>query len=200
MTDKTLVIKKEQLKKNLPDIKSGDLVRVHQKIKEKNKERIQIFEGRVIARKHGKGINSTITVRRVMNNVGVEKIFPIHSPVIEKIEVVSRGKVRRAKLYYLRAVSPKKARLKKIELKEAIGTEPEPDVKKEEIIEQTAEQAPEKQESQAKNQEKSTEKNPEETQVEEEEKETEKKQDTDKTKNKSTEETQKETRKEKNEK
>lgn len=131
MINKTSIIKKEQLKNDLPDIKSGDLIRVHQKIKEKNKERIQIFEGRVIARKHGKGINSTITVRRVMNNVGVEKIFPIHSPTIEKFEVVSRGKVRRAKLYYLRAVSPKKARLKKIEFKEAIGTEPEPEITEE---------------------------------------------------------------------
>jgi len=120
MSDKTSLIQ-EQLKQNLPEIKPGDLVRVHQKIKEKNKERIQIFEGRVIARKHGKGINATITVRKVISNVGVEKIFPIHSPNIEKIEIAQKSKVKRAKLYYLRDVSPKKARLKKIEFKEAVA-------------------------------------------------------------------------------
>jgi large subunit ribosomal protein L19 len=126
MSDKTSLIQ-EQLKQNLPEIKPGDLVRVHQKIKEKNKERIQIFEGRVIARKHGKGINATITVRKVISNVGVEKIFPIHSPNIEKIEIAQKSKVKRAKLYYLRDVSPKKARLKKIEFKEAVAVEPEPE-------------------------------------------------------------------------
>ncbi|MDP2820933.1 MAG: 50S ribosomal protein L19 [bacterium] len=134
MSKETSLIQ-EQLKQNLPDIKPGDLVRVHQKIKEKNKERIQVFEGRVIARKHGKGINATITVRKVISNVGVEKIFPIHSPNIEKIEIAQKSKVRRAKLYYLRDVSPKKARLKKIEFKEAVAVEEEPEetVKKEEV-------------------------------------------------------------------
>jgi large subunit ribosomal protein L19 len=136
MDEKIQTITKDYLKKIPVDIKPGDLVRVHQKIKEGDKERIQIFEGRVIARKHGKGINATITVRRIVNNIGVEKIFPIHSPVIEKIEVVQRGKVRRAKLYYLREVSPKKARLKKIEMKEAIVMEEpaEEEVEKEEKI------------------------------------------------------------------
>lgn len=120
MDQQILEITKDQLKKDLPEVKPGDLIRVHQKIKEGDKERIQVFEGRVIARKHGKGINATITVRRVIDNIGVEKIFPLHSPLIEKIEILQRGKTRRAKLYYLRDVSPKKARLKKIEMKEAV--------------------------------------------------------------------------------
>jgi len=102
-----------QLKKDLPDIKPGDTVRVYQKIKEKDKERLQTFEGMVIARKHGKGISATITVRKVISAIGVEKIFPIHSPAIEKIEVLKRGKVRRAKLYYLRTAKGKKAKLKR---------------------------------------------------------------------------------------
>ena len=109
-------ITQPQLKKDLPDIRPGDTVRVHQKIKEKDKERIQVFEGEVLARKHGKGITSTITVRKVISGVGVERIFPIHSPNIEKIEVVKRGKARRAKLYYLRRAKGKKARLKKVEV------------------------------------------------------------------------------------
>src|SRR5271154_6516597 len=87
--------------KNMPDIRPGDIVKVHQKIKEGDKERIQIFEGVVIARKHGKGISSTITVRKVVDSVGVERIFPVHSPSLAKIEVVKSSKVRRSKLYYL---------------------------------------------------------------------------------------------------
>ena len=79
----------------------GDTVRVHVHIKEGNRERIQVFEGTVIAKKHG-GIEETITVRRISYGVGVEKVFPIHAPTIEKIETVRKGKVRRAKLYYLR--------------------------------------------------------------------------------------------------
>ena len=113
MPTKTETITKTQLKKDLPDIRPGDTVKVYQKIKEKDKERLQAFEGVVIARKHGKGISATITVRSVISGVGVEKIFPIHSPVIEKIEVLKRGKVRRAKLYYLRTAKGKKARLKR---------------------------------------------------------------------------------------
>src|SRR4030043_1228566 len=93
---------KTQLKGDLPDLKPGDTVKVYQKIKEKDKERIQVFEGQILAKKHGKGINSMITVRRVVSGYGVERIFPIHSPSIEKIEIEKRGKVRRAKLYYLR--------------------------------------------------------------------------------------------------
>ncbi|MDD6316943.1 MAG: 50S ribosomal protein L19 [Clostridia bacterium] len=90
-----------QLKENAGNFNVGDTIRVHAKIKEGTRERIQVFEGTVIAKKHG-GIQETVTVRRVSYGVGVEKTFPIHSPNIEKIEVVRSGKVRRAKLYYLR--------------------------------------------------------------------------------------------------
>ena len=122
MTKAVETFLKPYLKEDLPDIRPGDTVRVYQKIKEvakKNKtskkevekERIQSFEGIVLARKHGKGISSTITVRKIIDGVGVERIFPLHSPSIERIEIVSRGKVRRAKLYYLRKKVGKKAKL-----------------------------------------------------------------------------------------
>ncbi len=133
---------KIQLKKDLPDIRPGDNVRVYQKIKEKDKEKIQAFEGLVIARKHGKGVSATITVRKVISGIGVEKIFPIHSPLIEKIEILKRGKVRRAKLYYLRKAKGKKAKLKRKEFVEAVvGEEPSSSAeasedKKEEIVEE----------------------------------------------------------------
>lgn len=91
----------EQLKKEIPTIRIGDTIRVHNKIKEGARERIQLFEGTVIA-KHGGGISETFTVRRVAYGCGVEKTFPIHSPNVEKVEVIRQGKVRRAKLYYLR--------------------------------------------------------------------------------------------------
>jgi len=120
------------LRKDLPDIRPGDTIRVHQKIKEGDpsissgqaKERIQIFEGLVLARKHGKGVNATLTVRRVIEDVGVERIFPLHSPMIENIEVVKRAKVRRAKLYYLREAKGKKAKLKAKEMGVAVAEEP----------------------------------------------------------------------------
>ncbi len=120
---KTKSLKENQLKKELPDIKPGDVVRVHQKIKEKGKnkeekERIQIFEGLVLAKKNGKGVSGTITVRKAISGVGVERIFPVHSPSIDKIEVVKRNKVRRAKLYYLRDRKGKKTRLKQKDLPE----------------------------------------------------------------------------------
>ena len=94
-------IEHEQLKSKVPDIKVGDTVRVHQRIKEGNRERIQVFEGIVIKKQNG-GLNETFTVRRISYGVGVEKTFLMHSPLIEKIEVTRVGKVRRAKLYYLR--------------------------------------------------------------------------------------------------
>ncbi len=94
-------IEQEYLKKDIPDFNVGDTVRVHVRIKEGEKERIQIFEGTVIARKHS-SINETFTVRKVSYGVGVERVFPLHSPLIKKIEIKRRGKVRRAKLYYLR--------------------------------------------------------------------------------------------------
>ena len=91
----------EQLKTELPLVRIGDTVRVHNRIKEGNRERIQMFEGTVIA-KHGGGISETFTVRRISYGVGVEKTFPIHSPNVEKVDVIRVGKIRRAKLYYLR--------------------------------------------------------------------------------------------------
>jgi len=114
-----------QLKKDLPDIRPGDTVRVSQKIREGEKDlpagrqgRIQDFERVILARKHGKGISATITVRKVISGIGVEKVFPIHSPTIEKIEIVRRGKTRRAKLYYLRKAKGKGAKLKRKEARE----------------------------------------------------------------------------------
>jgi large subunit ribosomal protein L19 len=112
---------KTQLKTNLPDIRPGDTVKIHQKIaaassgNKKEKERIQIFEGQIIAKKHGRGIASTVTVRKVISGVGVEKVFPVHSPIIDKIELVKRGKPRRSKLYYLRKAKGRKTRLKREE-------------------------------------------------------------------------------------
>lgn len=100
------------LKKELPEVKAGDVVCVHQKIREGEKERIQAFEGIVIARKHGKEIGATITVRKEISGIGVEKIFPLHSPAIEKIEILKRGKARRAKLYYLRRATGKGKKIK----------------------------------------------------------------------------------------
>ena len=99
------------LKAEPPVAEVGDTVRVHVHIKEGNRERIQVFEGTVIAKKHG-GIEETITVRRISYGVGVEKVFPIHAPTIEKIETVRKGKVRRAKLYYLRDRVGKSAKVK----------------------------------------------------------------------------------------
>ncbi|MES2060163.1 MAG: 50S ribosomal protein L19 [Patescibacteria group bacterium] len=89
------------------DIRPGDVVKVHQKIQEKGKTRIQIFEGMVLARKHGTDAGATFTVRRVANGYGVEKIYPLYSPLIEKIEVVRRAEVRKAKLYYVRTKAQK---------------------------------------------------------------------------------------------
>ena len=101
----------EQLKKEIPQVKVGDTVRVHNRIVEGSKSRIQIYEGTVIA-KRGGGISETFTVRRISYGVGVEKTFPIHSPNVEKVETIRRGKVRRAKLYYLRDRVGKAAKTK----------------------------------------------------------------------------------------
>ena len=94
-------IEHEQLKNKIPDLKIGDTIRVHQKIKEGNRERIQVFEG-IIIKKQGGGVNETFTVRRISYGVGVEKTFLVHSPLVEKVELVRVGKARRAKLFYLR--------------------------------------------------------------------------------------------------
>jgi len=96
----------------LPNIKPGMTLKVHQKIKEGAKTRIQIFEGVVIARKHGSGPNATITIRKISNGIGVERIFPLHLPTIEKFEVARISKVRRAKLYYLRVKTARETRRK----------------------------------------------------------------------------------------
>ena len=96
-------IEHEQLKNTIPDLKVGNTVRVHVKIKEGNKERIQVFEG-IVIKKQGGGVNATFTVRKISYGVGVEKTFLIHSPLVEKVEVVRVGKARRAKLYYARDI------------------------------------------------------------------------------------------------
>ena len=104
-------LNKETLSNAAPQVAIGDTIKVHVKVKEGSRERIQIFEGTVIAKKHG-GIEETITVRRLSYGVGVEKVFPVHSPSIEKVELVRHGKVRRAKLYYLRDRVGKAAKVK----------------------------------------------------------------------------------------
>ncbi len=104
-------LNKEALSKETPKVRIGDTVRVHVKVREGSRERIQVFEGTVIAKKHG-GIEESFTVRRISYGVGVEKVFPLHSPVVEKVEVVRKGKVRRAKLYYLRDRVGKAAKVK----------------------------------------------------------------------------------------
>ncbi len=107
-------IETTQLRDNIPAFQSGDTVKVHVRIKEGNKERLQVFEGIVIARKHG-GVRETITVRKVSFSVGVERIFPLHATVVDHIDVIRRGKVRRAKLYYLRDLRGKAARIKELD-------------------------------------------------------------------------------------
>ncbi|MCC6328257.1 MAG: 50S ribosomal protein L19 [Acidobacteria bacterium] len=105
------LVENTQLRENIPAFQAGDTVKVHVRIKEGNKERLQVFEGVVIARKHG-GVRETVTVRKVSFGVGVERIFPLHATVVDHIVVVRRGKVRRAKLYYLRELRGKAARIK----------------------------------------------------------------------------------------
>ena len=104
-------IEKEQMRLDIPDFKAGDTIRVHARIKEGEKERIQIFQG-VVLRKRKGGTGATFTVRKVSYGIGVERIFPLHSPNIDKVEIVSRGKVRRGRLYYLRKLRGKAARIK----------------------------------------------------------------------------------------
>ncbi len=145
-------IEHEQMKNAIPDLKVGDTIRVHQRIKEGNRERIQVFEG-IIIKKQGGGLNATFTVRRVAYGCGVEKTFLIHSPMVEKIEVVRVGKARRAKLYYLRDRVGKAAKTKenigaRIETKEIVikGAETEEAPVAEEVatpaVEETKVEAP----------------------------------------------------------
>ena len=106
-------VETSQLRNDIPKFQAGDTVRVHVRIKEGDKERIQIFEGVVIARRNG-DLRSSFTVRKISFGQGVERIFPLHSPIIDKIEVSKRGKVRRAKLYYLRGLKGKAAKIKEV--------------------------------------------------------------------------------------
>jgi large subunit ribosomal protein L19 len=106
-------IEAEQLRSDLPTFKPGDTLRVHVKVVEGEKERIQVFEGVCLRRKHG-GVRETFTVRKVSYGIGVERTFPLHSPRLDKIEVMTRGRVRRAKLYYLRERSGRAARIKEV--------------------------------------------------------------------------------------
>ncbi len=112
------MVEREQFRTDLPDFRVGDTIRVHVKIVEGDKERIQPFEGVVIRKKKG-GIRSTFTVRKISYGIGVERIFPFHSPRIEHIDVVGRGKVRRAKLFYLRSLKGKAARIREEKRPEA---------------------------------------------------------------------------------
>ena len=141
-------IEHEQLKNKIPDLKVGNTVRVHQRIKEGNRERIQVFEG-IIIKKQGGGLNATFTVRKIAYGVGVEKTFLIHSPLVEKVEVVRVGKARRAKLYYLRDRVGKAAKTKElvgariedkeIVVKEDLAEEAPAEEVKEEVVEAPAE-------------------------------------------------------------
>ncbi len=109
--DALKMISEASMKQEAPKFNIGDTVKVHVRIKEGDKSRIQIFEGTVIAKKHG-GISETFTVRRVAHGCGIERVFPLHSPVVDRVEVVRKGKVRRAKLYYLRDRVGKAAKVK----------------------------------------------------------------------------------------
>ena len=136
-------IEHEQLKNKIPELRIGDTVRVHQKIKEGNRERIQVFEG-IIIKKQGGGVNATFTVRKIAYGVGVEKTFLVHSPMVEKVELVRVGKARRAKLYYLRDRVGKAAKTKentgaRIENKEITI---KADVAEEASVEEAPEEAP----------------------------------------------------------
>lgn len=104
-------IEREQMRLDIPDFRAGDTVKVHAKIKEGDKERIQVFQGVVVRKRKGK-MGATFTVRKVSYGIGVERIFPLHSPNIDRVEIVSKGKVRRGRLYYMRKLKGKAARIK----------------------------------------------------------------------------------------
>ncbi len=106
------IIDAQGLKPELPEFRAGDRVKVHVRVVEGEKSRIQIFEGDVIARRGGNGLRATFTVRKTSGGVGVERVFPLHAPVVDRVEVVRHGRVRRAKLYYLRELRGKKARIR----------------------------------------------------------------------------------------
>tara|TARA_B100002052_G_scaffold299135_1_gene335565 strand:- start:6298 stop:6642 length:345 start_codon:yes stop_codon:yes gene_type:complete len=110
--DKIMEATRDSIKNDIADFKSGDTISVGVKVKEGNRERVQLFDGVVIAKSSGSGTSKTFTVRKISNGVGVERIFPYHSPIIDSIKVLKQGKVRRAKLYYLRNLKGKAARIK----------------------------------------------------------------------------------------
>jgi len=128
-------------KKNAPVLSSGDTVRVHIKVREGNKERVQIFEGLVIAVKHGMGLDGTFTVRKESFGVGVERVFPLHSPRIVKVERVKQSKVRQSKLYYMRELSGKNARLKDLNRDLKVWEEKEAEEELAKIAEEKAKEA-----------------------------------------------------------
>ena len=113
LMDTLQLLDREQMRTDIPQFKPGDTVKVHVRIREGDKERIQVFQGVVIRRRKGR-INSTFTVRKISYGIGVERIFPLHSPMIDKVELVSRGRVRRSRLYYLRKLRGKAARIREL--------------------------------------------------------------------------------------
>jgi len=131
------------MKKNIPDIHTGDTVRVHQKIKEGDKERVQIFEGLIIATHGGKTLDGSFTVRKESFGVGVERIFPLHSPRVVKIERIKQSRVRRSKLYFMRQLSGKDARLKELNRDYQIWEEKGAEEELEKLAEETAKAAEE---------------------------------------------------------
>ena len=140
---------KKYMKKNTPDVRTGDTVKVHLKVKEGTKERIQIFEGLVIATKHGSTLDGTFTVRKESFGIGVERVFPVHSPRIVKIERVKQSKVRRSKLYYMRELHGKNARLKDMNRDHKVWEEKGAEAEIEKIEEAVAEAAEEAAEAKA---------------------------------------------------
>lgn len=134
-------ILEKYMKKNIPDVRSGDTVKVHIKVKEGAKERVQIFEGLVIATKHGKTLDGSFTVRKESFGIGVERTFPLHSPRIVKIERVKQSRVRRSKLYYMRELSGKNARLKEVNRDSVVWEEKAAEEELKRIAEEKAKEA-----------------------------------------------------------
>jgi large subunit ribosomal protein L19 len=138
-------VAKSSMTKDVPVLEPGMTIRVHQRITEGAKERVQIFEGLVIKISSGTGVNKTYTVRKIIDGIGVEKIFPFYAPSVEKIELLKKGKVRRAKLYYMRDLRGKSTRLREVSGKELVwleGTAPEPEVTEEPVAEEVKVEEP----------------------------------------------------------
>jgi len=138
------------MKKNVPDIKTGDTIKVSILVKEGEKERVQVFEGLVIATKHGKGLDGTFTVRKESYGVGVERVFPLHSPRIVKIERTKQSKVRRSKIYYMRDLKGKETRLKELNRDNKIWEEKDAEEELDKIAKEKAEVAKAEKEKRAK--------------------------------------------------